>query len=371
MHEASTCEQTPVAAGVRARPSVNSPQCTVDSCTSHQLPAGPWASAGSAPLLKGRTLAATTPSPPHRPCACAGHARKLRVTANPNITLTRAHVPPWCRNARVVLLGPLTLHDLDAASFLTRSGAPALLPGAQLLCLPDPCAAYAAVWNRVAAQCLALCTWWMCGGETCEAEDPCTCITHSSPQGCVTRQLNTGACCAASGPLLPPPPPHSGWLDAWFNWAQLVGFMAQGFQRLLDAEGAVLPLKAPSSQLLVRSSHQHHTFSTWAARVAVFLLCLQQHTAEHDGFAPDPPPSHPGRPRACFPSVIVTDLGACLLAGWVGAPCIFVPVRCRDCHMERGGAAAGGRQRGSSAGHRGGEGSHGVPGGPRCACANR
>jgi hypothetical protein len=53
-------------------------------------------------------------------------------------------------------------------------------------------------------------------------------------------------------------PCPTGWLDAWFNSAQLVGFMAQGFQRLLDDEGGVLPLKAPSSQLLVRSASTAH-----------------------------------------------------------------------------------------------------------------
>ena len=55
-------------------------------------------------------------------CSFAGHSRKLRVTANPNITITRDHVPKWCQAARVVLLGPLTLHDLDAGSFLKRRG---------------------------------------------------------------------------------------------------------------------------------------------------------------------------------------------------------------------------------------------------------
>lgn len=52
----------------------------------------------------------------------AGHSRRLRVTANPNITLSRAHVPWRCRWARVVLLGPLTLHDVDAASFAHNTG---------------------------------------------------------------------------------------------------------------------------------------------------------------------------------------------------------------------------------------------------------
>ncbi|BDA50140.1 hypothetical protein COCOBI_15-2680 [Coccomyxa sp. Obi] len=47
-----------------------------------------------------------------------GNKRKLRVTATPNVTLTLAHVPPQCRRARTVLLGPLTPDDLDAASFI-------------------------------------------------------------------------------------------------------------------------------------------------------------------------------------------------------------------------------------------------------------
>lgn len=50
----------------------------------------------------------------------AGNQRKLRVTAQPNATLTMAHVPPHCRRARTVLLGPLTPEDLDAASFMSH-----------------------------------------------------------------------------------------------------------------------------------------------------------------------------------------------------------------------------------------------------------
>ena len=52
----------------------------------------------------------------------AGHQRKLRVTANPNVTLSRAHVPRHCQRARTVLLGPLTQHELDAGSFLEFDG---------------------------------------------------------------------------------------------------------------------------------------------------------------------------------------------------------------------------------------------------------
>ncbi|WIA31289.1 hypothetical protein OEZ86_002191 [Tetradesmus obliquus] len=91
-----------------------------------------------------------------------GHSRKLRVTANPNITISRAHVPLKCQLARVVLLGPLTLHDVDAASFMR----------------------YAGFWDRL------------------------------------------------------------------LNRNQLIGLMAQGFQRDLGSAGEVLPLPAPSKQLL-------------------------------------------------------------------------------------------------------------------------
>ncbi len=99
-----------------------------------------------------------------------GSHRKLQVTANPSVTLKAAHVPRWCRGARAVLLGPLTQHDVDAASFL-------------------------------------------------------------KPQGLLDR-------------LLAPPPP------------QLVGLMAQGYQRALGPDGEVSPLDAPSRRLLVRWSVQ-------------------------------------------------------------------------------------------------------------------
>ena len=46
-----------------------------------------------------------------------GNKRKLRVTAQPNVTLTLAHVPWRCRLAKVVLLGPLMPEDLDPAAF--------------------------------------------------------------------------------------------------------------------------------------------------------------------------------------------------------------------------------------------------------------
>ena len=54
----------------------------------------------------------------------AGNKRKLRVLAQPNVTLSMQHVPPHCRRARVALLGPLMPEDMDAESFVThRPGA--------------------------------------------------------------------------------------------------------------------------------------------------------------------------------------------------------------------------------------------------------
>jgi hypothetical protein len=44
----------------------------------------------------------------------AGNKRKLRVTAQPNVTLTTEHVPCHCMRARTLLLGPLTPEDLDS-----------------------------------------------------------------------------------------------------------------------------------------------------------------------------------------------------------------------------------------------------------------
>ena len=52
-----------------------------------------------------------------------GQARKLQVTAQPSHVLTAADVPLRCRLARVVLVGPLTATDVDAASF-TRPQSP-------------------------------------------------------------------------------------------------------------------------------------------------------------------------------------------------------------------------------------------------------
>ncbi len=49
---------------------------------------------------------------------CTGNHRKLRVTAQPNVSLTLEHVPHHCRRAKTILLGPLTPTDLDATAFV-------------------------------------------------------------------------------------------------------------------------------------------------------------------------------------------------------------------------------------------------------------
>ena len=59
----------------------------------------------------------------HQPmptCPAAGNKRKLRVLAQPNVTLSMQHVPRHCRRARVALLGPLMPEDLNAASFVNH-----------------------------------------------------------------------------------------------------------------------------------------------------------------------------------------------------------------------------------------------------------
>ena len=41
------------------------------------------------------------------PSPSRGNHRKLRVTAQPNVTLSWQHLPARCRRARTLLLGPL------------------------------------------------------------------------------------------------------------------------------------------------------------------------------------------------------------------------------------------------------------------------
>ena len=50
-----------------------------------------------------------------------GNKRKLRVLAQPNVTLGWNHVPLHCRRARTVLLGPLMPSDIDCQGFVHKS----------------------------------------------------------------------------------------------------------------------------------------------------------------------------------------------------------------------------------------------------------
>lgn len=59
-----------------------------------------------------------------------GHQRKLRVLADPNVTLRAQQVPPRCLSARMVILGPLVSGDMDAASFRHATAAERLAPSA-------------------------------------------------------------------------------------------------------------------------------------------------------------------------------------------------------------------------------------------------
>ncbi len=61
-----------------------------------------------------------------------------------------------------------------------------------------------------------------------------------------------------------------GLLDQLLRGRQLVGLMAQGFQRRLSADGRVLPLLTPSPQLLVGG---------WRGEGATRVGCLALHCA--------------------------------------------------------------------------------------------
>jgi hypothetical protein len=149
------------------------------------------------------------------------------VTANPNITLSRADVPLWCRRARAVLLGPLTLHDVDAASFVAPDGGG---EGA----VSGPAGSAAAVG---------------CGRGHCRRSVSAPGVACCIQQPCVewSRRADRLAALATAGP------PPAGLLGRLLYppSQQLIGLMAQGFQRRLDEEGEVHPLDAPSQQLLV------------------------------------------------------------------------------------------------------------------------
>jgi hypothetical protein len=166
-----------------------------------------------------------------------GHSRKLRVTANPNVTISYQHIPVFCRKARTILLGPLTLHDVDAASFVHPKGGFGNL----------------ATCSHTIRACIAsaLAAIRMCTKAT-PSRWPCKSIAKPSPvtptekrwstRPTVEKHLSDNHALA----LVP-----TGRWDALLNAQQRVGLMAQGFQRRLDKEGRVLPLPLPSQQLLV------------------------------------------------------------------------------------------------------------------------
>ena len=171
----------------------------------------------------------------------------LRVTANPNITISRAHVPLKCQLARVVLLGPLTLHDVDAASFMRYAGGqPALLAGAAPAAVQRM---YSWLLNIAAV------------GTRSHGDGSHACISHrlshrgasqalfhAAADSClqVHASITVQQCCWRCRHR------PAGFWDRLLNRNQLIGLMAQGFQRDLGSAGEVLPLPAPSKQLLVR-----------------------------------------------------------------------------------------------------------------------
>jgi hypothetical protein len=162
-----------------------------------------------------------------------GHSRKLRVTANPNVTITPAHVPLRCRAARVVLLGPLTLHDVDAAAFAAAAD--------------GVCVRIDSLVDEYACRCT-------CMARCCACLCMTVCMTLSLFFYADDAHADAGAarcCCNLCFTTL--------WCLSGL-WARLlapgqaIGLMGQGFQRRLAADGQVQPLPAPSAQLMVRAS---------------------------------------------------------------------------------------------------------------------
>lgn len=137
------------------------------------------------------------------------------MTANPNITVGLADVPWRCRRARAVLLGPLTLHDIDAASFLhqRRGEARGMHTSKGRATLPPPL--------QPPRACLVVCAFLL------------TLLTSAAT-------------------LPPAAHAHTVPLARLLSPRPLVGLIGQGFQRALGPQGEVMPLDAPSQQLLVR-----------------------------------------------------------------------------------------------------------------------
>lgn len=139
------------------------------------------------------------------------------MTANPNVTLSRAHVPRHCQRARTVILGPLTQHELDAGSFLEYDGE-----------------------RRVSRSLVCPRVLWFVRFHAFVV------VGSVRPPRAVPLRNHV------SQTRTPVPPRHpSGVWDALVRGRQYIGLMAQGFQRRLGPDGRVLPLLTPSPQLLV------------------------------------------------------------------------------------------------------------------------
>lgn len=209
-----------------------------------------------------------------------GNKRKLRVLAEPNVTLSWKHVPPHCRRARTVLLGPLMPQDIDCQSFVhksrgTLSGtaeAAALIDGyAHFLCPKNPPEALSWVCTNKGHifQCMHVHPPFYTLSVLCiEIRRPLPCNL-----GLIGRRHDLQY-------LTPPDPlakPHvcnffpllaisewklirlrfrflTGWIDSWLGLHQHIGLMAQGLQRGLDATKKVVPSKEPSKLLTVSSA---------------------------------------------------------------------------------------------------------------------
>ena len=169
----------------------------------------------------------------------AGNQRRLRVTAQPNVTLTLADVPPRCRRARTVLLGPLTPTDLDAASFINAPQG-ACTPASSGCMRSCACLGWDLTMTHFASiqDALSLLLWmasFMPGWGRFPGH-------HQHPEGRLR-------CCRGVSAVLV----TTGLWDRAVGFRQAVGLMAQGQQRGLDSAGRVVPFKEPSAPLLVRA----------------------------------------------------------------------------------------------------------------------
>ena len=145
-----------------------------------------------------------------------GNRRKLRVAAQPNVTLSAAHVPARCRRARTVLLGPLTPADVDCLSFIQQPGA-----GFNLVCQ---------------VRTISILT-----------------VYSVTLRALMPLSSTLSSCCGvhmAHVRLTPLTLIPAGAWDRMLGRQQQVGLMAQGLQRSLDAQGRVGARKHPADALI-------------------------------------------------------------------------------------------------------------------------